>query len=259
MERILILSLLILGMIGFSQKAASTCVLRMRVNDLPPQYENINGRWRGIAVQEMVALLNEAGCTPAFVKEPWKRALADLRSGAIDGVVNVNYTKSRARYFRYLWLGHMERTVLVVKKSLIDKAQTFNQVLQLPGRISYEDGDQFGSPLEDAIRNDKKFRKKLFVLTRGNQYNLLTYGRVVGLLDMEENAAYRLAEDPKLKEFMIAPAPLSSIPDFLAVSRKSVDLKTFLRLQEANIRLTSESGYIKIYQHWMSTQQNKRH
>lgn len=253
MQRILILSLLIFGMVGLSQKAASKCTLRMRVNDLPPQYENVDGHWRGIAVREMTALLKEAGCTPVFVKEPWKRALADLRSGLIDGVANVNYTERRAQYFRYLWLGHVEKTVLVVKKSLVGQAQTLDQVLKLPGRISYEDGDRFGPPLEDVISHDKAFDKKLFVLTRGNQYNLLTYGRVVGLLDMQENAEYQLAQDPELaRKFVVAPAHLSSIPDFLAISRKSVDLKTFLQLQEANIRLTSGGVYKQIYQEWMS-------
>lgn len=243
MRQILILSLLMVCMIGFAQKAVSKCLMRMRVNDLPPQYENVNGQWHGIAVREIAALLNEAGCTPVFVKAPWKQALADLRSGAIDGLANVNYTKRRAQYFHYLWLGLVEKTVLVVKKTLVSQAQTFSQVLQLPGRISYEDGDQFGPPLDAAIRNNKTFRRKLFVLTRGNQYNLLTYGRVVGLLDMEENAAYKLAQNPKLKEFVIAPANLSSIPDFLAISRKSVNLKTFLRLQEANILLISKGSY----------------
>ncbi|WP_158227105.1 substrate-binding periplasmic protein [Mangrovitalea sediminis] len=222
----------------------------MRVNQVPPQYMEKNGQWVGLGVDRMKALLHEAGCVADFVSMPWKRSLVDLASGRIDGMINVNFTPERARDYWFLWYGHNEDTVLVMRKDDANHPKNFQDVLNLPGKIAYETGDLFGPPLMGAIKRNKTFNAKLVPLTEAKQYRMLTYRRVTAVLDMEENARYELATNPEWSALTMVPLVVSSVPDFMAFSKASVSKELFMRLEKANIRVIANGSYRAITQAW---------
>lgn len=222
----------------------------MRVNDVPPQYMEKQGQWVGLGVDRMRTLLNEAGCNVQFVKMPWKRSLVSLADGHLDGMINVNYTPERARKFWFLWYGHMENTVLVMRRDDSYHPHTFKDILNMPGKITYETGDLFGPPLMSAIEHNAAFQKKLAPLTETNQYNMLTYKRVEAVLDMEENARYQLATNPAWSSLVMVPLVVSSVPDFMAFSKASISLELFRRLEAANIRVIARDGYRSLTRDW---------
>lgn len=235
-----------------SAHANAGCTLRMRVNDVPPQYMEKQGKWTGLGVDRMTALLKEAGCDIRFVKMPWKRSLVSLGEGHIDGMINVNYTPERAQKFWFLWYGHMENTVLVMRKKDSHRPQTFSDVLNMPGKIAYEMGDLFGPPLMEAIEHNSTFQKKLVTITEAKQYNMLIYKRVEAVFDMEENARYQLATDPEWSSLTMVPLVVSSVPDFMAFSKASVSPELFQRLQAANIRVITRDGYRSLTRDWFN-------
>ncbi len=119
--------------LSVSLDAHENRVIKVRVNDMPPQYIFENGKWEGYAVEMMEVLLDEAGFKAKFVSMPWARALKELEFGRIDALMNVNYSSERAEKFHFIWTNSYETGVLIVSKKSDYSIDSLDDFKLLPG------------------------------------------------------------------------------------------------------------------------------
>lgn len=226
-------------------------VIKVRVNEAPPQYMQENGKWIGFKVELMEALLREAGITPEYRKLPWARALEELAHGTIDVMMNVGYSPERSQKYYFIWPKTSEKQVLVTRKDLRIEVKTLDDFKLLPQKVIFERGNIFGNRFNRKYKNDKDFRARFHPIdTPGNLTELVLLGRRSGELNLLENVRYEMQSDPRYKDLIIQPVIVSEIYTYFAFSKKSVSKELLLRLHGANIRALSNGSYEKVFDKW---------
>lgn len=234
-----------------STNTYSACILKVRVNEVPPQYMSTDNGWTGRAVELMEALLKEAGCQAEYHSMPWKRALLQLEAGKIDAMMNTGYNKTRAEHFYFISPHTNETRVLLVKKDSNFRIETLEDLKKLPGPIGYETGNIFDAEFMQKYENDEVFRKKFITSPLNNLTDLVLLDRLSATLRLIENARYDLDHKPEYsKDLIMHPFRVSNLPTFFAFSKKSVNETLLLKLHSANNRVIAREGYKAILKKW---------
>ncbi|MCP4021812.1 MAG: amino acid ABC transporter substrate-binding protein [Desulfobacteraceae bacterium] len=226
-------------------------VIKVRVNDMPPQYILENGKWKGFAIELMEALLNEAGCKAEYMKLPWARALLELEDGRIDAVMNVSYTSERAKKFYFIWATNYETGIIIVKKNSNYSIDSLDDFKRLPDKIGFERGNVYSDEFNEKFKNDKVFRDVFYAMSNSQMIpNMIQEEKFIGALGLLLNAQYQIKTDPRFTNLKVHPFQISKQPNFFAFSRKSVSKDLILKLHEANIRAIAKGSYGKIMRKW---------
>lgn len=105
MTRCLLLVLALAGVGGVRAEEPERPVLRLCVDDsahAPWRIAESDGRVRNQGLEfDFLRLLGERGWTLQTRVLPWKRCLADVRVGEVDGVMAIAYTPERGMFMRY--------------------------------------------------------------------------------------------------------------------------------------------------------------
>ncbi|XOZ32554.1 substrate-binding periplasmic protein [Halomonadaceae bacterium KBTZ08] len=92
-----ILGVLILLLLPPSLSTA--CELRMGWEPWKPyQYQDTDGHLKGLDIELMRAMADQAGCELTLVEQPWKRHLRNLKKGRVDIAAGADYSPERADY-----------------------------------------------------------------------------------------------------------------------------------------------------------------
>lgn len=238
-------------MIFFCSNLKAECVLKVRVNDAPPQYMLKDGSWTGKAVELIDVLLEEANCTADYQKRPWQRGLLELEKGTIDAMVNVVYNKERAQNFYFIWPNISNITVLLVRKDSNFEISSLNDLKDLPAKVGYENGNLFDQVFINKFESDEVFRNIFSASPVGNMTEMVYRRRLSGELTLLENAEYSIKTNPKYaKDMKIHSFQISNLPTFFAFSKRSISKDMFLKLNEANIRAVAKGAYENVKKKW---------
>ena len=234
-----------------SFQAHAECVLKVRVNDVPPQYMQKEGKWTGRAVELMNVLLEEANCRADFIQIPWKRSLIELEKGRIDAMMNVGYNEQRAKSYYFMSPNVYETTVLLMRSDSDAAIQTLSDLKKLPKKVGYETGNLFDKHFSEKFENDQSFKDIFEPLEVGNMTEMVYLGRLSGELTILENAQYAIKTNTKYKKYLkIHPMTISKLPTFFALSKQSINQEKMLALQAANIRAISKGLYEDVIKRW---------
>lgn len=235
----------------FPLTSYSECILKIRVNDVPPQYMLKDGKWVGRAVELMETLLDEAHCKADYQKMPWQRALWELEKGKIDGMMNVVYSKERAKHFHFIRQNTIITTVLFMRKDTIAEIHSLDDLVKLPKKIGYENGNMFDSAFVEKFASDEHFRKAFSANPASNLTEMVFRGRLSAELTIFENAHYAMKTTPKyMQNMQIHPFEISSEPALFAFSKRTVSNDRFIELYEANIRAIAKGKYQEVIKKW---------
>ncbi len=235
----------------FPFSSFANCVLKVRVNDSPPQYIFENNKWIGRAVELMEVLLDEAGCKADYRKMSWNRAILELKKGTIDAMMNVGFNEDRARYFYYINPNSNETKVLLVRKNSGFVIDSLDDLKKLPNKIGYEKGNIFDQTFNKKLNSDEEFKNNFYPHPSNNLTEMVYLGRLSAVLRIKENARYELKNNPGYsKEMMIHPFHVSSLPTFFAFSKKSTSKEMLIKLQEANIQALASGKYQTVINKW---------
>jgi len=165
MKRLIIL-LLTLFVLSSTQLFAKK--FTVGIDDWKPFIYFENDKPKGITIDMFKKLANELGYDIEFKYLPWSRSLMMLKSGEIDAMGNLSYSKKREEFLTYVKPPYYEQKILFYtrkgEKELIKKYEDlYNQII-IVGRdyVYYEKFD-----------NDQKIKKENLVNSDMNS-NLVT-------------------------------------------------------------------------------------
>ncbi|MDM8516234.1 transporter substrate-binding domain-containing protein [Desulfobacterales bacterium HSG16] len=228
------------------------CDLTVRVPDrgsYPPffiQNEN-NGKWSGLSIELVEALLKEAGCTPSYKPLPFKRALLYLGTGEIDIVLNLSIKKEREKYTNFIGPQLDETVVLVVRKDSNYELNSLDDIKKLPKAIGIEKGKYYGKAFKDKRKNDKEFDKRIdgtdnFIFNERK----LRKKHISGFLGYGYNVFARFKKNPMYKNFKVHSLVVQKDWVYFGLSKKSVSGDMLQKLQKAYDRATKKGTFKEV-------------
>jgi polar amino acid transport system substrate-binding protein len=177
------------------------------------------------AAVELVKLLEERipGLQIKFSRYPWKRCLAMLETGQVDGIFNASYSPARTRIGEYPWKnGQVDptRRLTTISYHLYSRP---NADLGWNGK-AFEDTDlEIGAPLGYSIVNDLENLGVSVMKVRSSRQSLqlLDAGRVdaVALQSVTADFLLRRSTD-QLEGIVRIDPPLKTKPYYLMLSRQ---------------------------------------
>ena len=177
------------------------------------------------AAVELVKLLEERvpGLRIKFSRYPWKRCLAMLETGQVDGIFNASYNAARTRIGEYPWRdGQVDptRRLTTISYNLYVLPDT---ELGWSGK-AFEDTDlSVGAPLGYSIVNDLENLGVSVIKVRSSRQSLqlLTARRVHAVALQSVTADFLLRQNARqLPGIVRIDPPLKTKPYYLMLSRE---------------------------------------
>jgi len=177
------------------------------------------------AAVELVKLLEEQipGLRIKFSRYPWKRCLAMLESGQVDGIFNASYNTERTRIGEYplkngeVDLGRRLTTISYNLYALPDSDLGWN------GKTFKDPALEIGAPLGYSIVKDLENLGVSVIKVRSSRQSLqlLIAGRVNAVALQSVTADFLLATNAdQLKGIVRVDPPLRTKPYYLMLSRQ---------------------------------------
>lgn len=248
-RRILVtLALLVVAQACFAQST-----LTVRVTDFPPQYyQDETGRWTGVDVEMARALVEEAGFSVRFVREPWERALKDLRSGEIDLMTTLAKTAEREAFVHYIGLERYSEMVLVVGKShsdlVIEGMDDLVNTCQKAGRRwGIQGGIYYSDEFNQRIKTDEEFSDCFYRVARVELlFRMVEHGRLLGFFEDALSLRHAIQTKPRYRRaLVIHDYVLYRQPVYFGAS-KNLDATILKELENAHARLEAEGRFQEI-------------
>ena len=214
-----------------------------RVLDYPPQYYvGSDGRWTGLDVELMRAIIEAAGLKAEFAELPWTRALEEIKLGRLDTMANLSITAEREVFLRWIGPERQARMVLVVHQDNSHlPVGTFADLLTVSRRSNQAFGvleGAFYAPELNALIADPANHQLFEALPDSlmNQQKLIAK-RILGIFEDYDSLSYKIATDPVYAELAIHPFIVSQAAVYLGISRLGVSDAHYAALLAAYQRL----------------------
>lgn len=222
------------------------CELTVRVpegNTYAPYFiQDSRGKWSGLAIEFVEALLQEAGCSPIYMPLPFARSLEYLQEGKLQLMLNMTVTEERKAYAYFVGPQIDETVVLVVPRDSRFKITSLESLKDLPKPVGVERGKVYGREFEAKRATDKAFQIKLDEVAEVDfNEKKLAAGRISCFFGYRYNVLYRLKTDPIYKHFAMHPFEVNQDWVHMGVSKRAVSEGQLKRLQEA-YRRASQKG-----------------
>lgn len=225
---------------------ANECELSVRVNEYKPlYYQTSEGNWKGILVELTDVLMEQAGCIPVYEKYPWKRALRQIEKGHLDILMNLSFNEQRSKFIHYIGPMLDETVVLVVPKESSYLIKSLEDLKKIKGNIGILDGQFYGNSFHKKYRSDKEFARNFDTLSNATQYiEMYNKKRINAFFADLDFFNLKLKQDKSYRSFVINPFIIYRNWVYFGFSKKAVDIKTLVRMQEAYVR-AKEKGLFK--------------
>ncbi len=221
----------------FNISIGSACELIIRITEKPyPPFFIIdnNGKPGGLSIEIAEALLNEAGCKPVYKPLPWKRALAQLRSGEIHLMLNMTPTEERKEFVNFIGPQLDETVVLVIRKDSGLNITCLDDIKKFPKALGTELGKVYGETFERKKATDEQFAKKIeMTANMESNENKLNTERISGFLGYGYNVYYKIKNDPLYANFTVHPLIIRQDWVYFGFSKMSVSTEMLQRFQMA--------------------------
>lgn len=222
-----------------------SCEIRIRVpedNFYDPFYvQDASGKWRGLSIDLIEALLKEAGCTPVFVALPFARALYYLQQGEIDMMSLMTVTEERKAYLHFIGPQLDETVLLVTRKDTDYTIATLDDLKKLPLSVGVERGKVYGKAFEEKRAAEPAFRARLEEVSEvDNNVKKLAIGRISGFLGFGYNVMHQLQINPLYKDFAIHPFVIHRDWVYFGFSKISMPPERLERMQKAFEKATKK-------------------
>ncbi|WP_163834648.1 substrate-binding periplasmic protein [Spartinivicinus ruber] len=235
----------------FETNSWATCHMRIRVSVTLPFYiKTPSGDWTGLSIELGKILLKEAGCTFAYEKVSWSRAIELMRSGGIDMMTNLSITEERKKYMHFIGPQMDESVVLVLRDDIKLEINSLDDLKKITGKIGRQKGAYRGEKFKNKLMNDEVFSNK-FEINYSSQLNRkkMHAGRIVGMIDEFYAANFNLKNDD-YKNFKIHDYIIHKYYVYFGFSKKSVSkgmLKSIKNAYDSAIQKGLFESVIKKY------------
>ncbi len=227
---------------------ADTCILDVRVTNLPPLYfQDESGKWTGLTVDLAKVLLTEAGCEGDFRVIPWARSLKSMGTGSLDMMMNLTMTEERKEFINFIGPQIDETANLIIRKEIDVDIQSLDDIKKLPGKIGYQRGTFLGNEFEKKLKFDPAFKNK-FEIIHSDELNIkkLRAGRIIGFIEHTYSGITSKKEIGKGTDFKIHPFVIYKNPVYFGFSKKAVSKELLVKFQKAYDKAKSEGKFEKV-------------
>lgn len=241
------LGLLILLLLAPSLSPA--CELRMGWEPWKPyQYKDADGHLKGLDIELIRAMANQAGCELTLVEQPWKRHLRNLKKGRVDIAAGADYSLERAEYAYFSRPYRTESVDLFMRRGEADDYELKglrdirDQDLVVGVTRGYDYGEQF-----EAIKTLPGFEEHI----EPARSDLLNY-RKLARKRLDAILADPLALKARVRgstfegAFEAHPLRVKQAPIYIMFSQESTSKELVQRFNKALDTLTQTGVYDRI-------------
>jgi len=207
----------------------------------PPFVNYVDNQWQGKNIEMAKLLANKLHLKPNFIKCPFARCLALVKTGQADMVMGLKKSTKRAQYLTFI-----EPPYLLQHKPLrfftlastpinIEKFEDLNDLLVgvLRGGVYYEKFDKSNSI------------KKVSVTSRDQLVKMLLKGHIDTFLEREETISPLLSRKEYQQRITLAKYQYNkTVASYIAISKKS-EIKQLAQLISEALTLAIQSGELK--------------
>ena len=249
MKRIAVIAIMLVFCtvsIGFA------CELTVRVTEqsYPPFFmKDKSGKWSGLSIELVEALLQEAGCKATYKPLPFKRALMYLKQGKTDMMLNLTATEERKFFIHFIGPQLDETVILVVRKDSNFSLAGLDDIKKLSKPVGVESGKLYGMAFEEKRATDEAFGKNIDIVNDlATNERKLEKNHLSGFLGYGYNVFYRFKTEPLYQNFTVHPLKIHQDWVHFGFSQKSVSADMLQQLQEAYDRAKQKGVFDKIKQ-----------
>ncbi|WP_196139897.1 ABC transporter substrate-binding protein [Aliikangiella sp. G2MR2-5] len=231
------------------ESVLSKCQLNMGWDPWEPyQYLSPDNKVRGLEIELVGAIAQEAGCELKFVQKSWMNLLNGIRNGSIDLLGGATKTVAREQFARFSDYYRHESFILYVRSGESEKYKnkSLKQLLEEGFRLGvtqdYIYGDQV-TQLQDIPELASKFTS--VPTTEVNYYNLIQ-NNIDGFLEDPFVAAYTIRRKGLQEQIIAHPLEIHSGDVSIMFSKNSVNEETVAAFNDALKRLKESGAYKKI-------------
>ncbi len=150
----------------------------------PWYFTDENGKFTGLGIDLINAVLENMGCSAEFKQQPLPRQLLQLQSGRLDIGLDVLRTAKREES-AYFSDPHLEMAVvLLVRKGESQKypLNKLSDVINIPFKLGYLRGGAYGEEFSGLLKNPQ-FKRRTSPVTKISQnVEMLMLDRIQGFL-----------------------------------------------------------------------------
>jgi polar amino acid transport system substrate-binding protein len=227
----------------------SSCQLNMGWDPWEPyQYLTPDDSVRGLDIDLIKAIANEAGCNVNYIQKSWMDLLRDVKDGNIDLVAGASKNQSREEFAYFSDNYRHESFILYVRTGETQKYanKSLKELLDSNFRLGATDDYIYGD-MVTALQDDPKYKSKFVYvpMTEVNYYNLLER-KTDGFLEDPFVAAFTLKRKGLQEQIEAYPIEIHSGDVAIMFSKKSVKAETVTAFNQAIVRLKASGEYQNI-------------
>jgi len=250
MKKIILFIVMIFFLIVNTGFSAEVTVRVPEGDTYPPFFiQDEKGKWSGLSIELVEALLKEAGFTANYKPLPFARAITYMQEGKIDMMLNMTITEERKAFMNFIGPQLDETIVLVVNKDSDFTITSLDDLKKLPKSVGVEKGRVYGKAFEEKRAADETLKSRLSEVTEvDSNEKLLEADRISGFLGYGYNTFYQIKTSPLCKNFKTHPFVISQDWVHFGFSKKSVSAEMLQKLQEAFDRARQKGVFETIRQ-----------
>jgi len=214
----------------------------------PYQYLTPEDEVKGLDVDLVTAVANEAGCDITFEQDNWMNLLTGIRNGNIDLLAGATRTESREKFALFSDSYRHESFSLYIRPDESEKYADKNLkgLLEAGFRLGVTQ-DYLYCPQINVLQDDERFSSQFVSvpITEVNYYNL-TQGHVDGFLEDPFVAAFTIKGKGLQGQIEALALEISSGDVSIIFSRESVKEETVQAFNKALAKLKETGEYEKI-------------
>ncbi|MBU3003829.1 substrate-binding periplasmic protein [Paraglaciecola arctica] len=240
------------------------CVSKVKAADLsvgwelwyPYQYHNEKHQLVGLDIDSFNAIMAEAKLSFSAAEVPWNTHLNFLKSGKMDVAMGASWSKEREDYAYFSKPYRKETVNLFVRKGNAKNIhlETLSDLAGSKYVVGVESGYYYGEDYAELIKTTK-FKNNIHeVVDLEENVTFLMQGHLDGFL-VDPNTMQSFVKKYRMQgEFEAHPLTIYSTDIFIMLSKKSSDISTLNRINQAITTLTENGELSRISDSWRTLQ-----
>ena len=218
----------------------------------PYQYHNKSRELVGLDIDSFNAIMVEAKLNFTTAEIPWKTHLHFLKTGKMDVAMGASWTKERDEFAYFSHPYRKEIVKLFVKKGNAKNIllQSLSDLVGSQYMLGVESGYYYGEDYEKLINTTAFHTNISEVIDLEQNVTLLLKGHLDGFL-VDPNTMQSFIKKYQMEnEFEQHPIAIYSANIFIMLSKKSTDIKTLDKINNAIVTLTDNGELKRISTSW---------
>jgi polar amino acid transport system substrate-binding protein len=217
----------------------------------PYQYLSENNQAKGVQINLLNRLAEEANCVLNYVQQPFSKNIADIQSGHIDMMADTTVTQQRQNFAYFSAPYRHEILLLYVKKEQVAhcKNRALSEIMNKQFRLGLTQGNLYGVEVE-AIQQGKSYNNSIVYLKENR--DALTYllnDEIDGFFEDPIVLAYELKKRNLVGQIKSCRIEIYAGDVSLMFSRKTVKQEIVKRFDRALEKVKQSEDY-KINWEW---------